>query len=192
MYLPSLVGLVGRAGSGKDRFYYSVLAQYNYVRIAFGDPVKVLSVIHLLKSYPGILEKEEQLLRVFPSLYLELFSNQKTSLSRTLQQYIGTDLARSFDENYWIKIAEELIKEKLEKGIRVTVTDVRFLNEAESIKKLGGVLVKIVGKGSYDFDDLEAKHQSESELEKIVCDYTESEFVSLIKEQRIYTPEAEK
>lgn len=191
MYLPSLVGLVGRAGSGKDRFYYSVLAQYNYVRIAFGDPVKVLSVIHLLKSYPGILEKEEQLLRVFPSLYLELFSNQKTSLSRTLQQYIGTDLARSFDENYWIKIAEKLIKEKLEKGIRVTVTDVRFLNEAESIKKLGGVLVKIVGKGSYDFDDLEAKHQSESELEKIVCDYTESEFVSLINEQKIYTPEAE-
>lgn len=188
MHLPSLVGLVGKAGSGKDRFYYSVLAQYNYVRIAFGDPVKVLSVIHLLKSYPGILEKEEQLLRVFPSLYLELFSNQKTSLSRTLQQYIGTDLARSFDENYWIKIAEELIKEKLEKGIRVTVTDVRFLNEAESIKKLGGVLVKIVGKGSYDFDDLEAKHQSESELEKIACDYTESEFVSLL-EGKFYVPQ---
>lgn len=180
MDLPNLIGLVGKAGSGKDKFYYSFLAQYNYVRIAFGDPVKVLSIVHLLKSYPGIFDKEEQLLRIFPSLYIELFSSQKTPLSRTIQQYIGTDIARNFDVNYWVKITEALIKEKLEKGIKVAVTDVRFLNEAELIKKLGGVLIRIEGKGSYN-NDFEATHQSELELDKIICDYTEKEFVDFIR-----------
>ncbi len=179
--LPNVLGLVGKAGSGKDRFYWQALAQFSYVRIAFADPLKVLSVVMLLRAYEGIDKDIKELLRVFPFVYYEVFNLEKSGLSRTLQQYLGTNIAREYDKNYWINAIKPIVEKYLEKNIKIVFTDVRFKNEAEFIKSIGGKLIKIEGQGKYAEDSAETKHASETELEEIKCDFTEKEFLALIE-----------
>lgn len=176
IYLPHVIGLVGKAGSGKDRFYWTELAKFGYVRYAFADPLKVLASIYLLRSFPNALESEN-LLRLFPSIYNEVFSDQKTDFIRNLLQYLGTDVARNYDLSYWINIARNVLKSKVSRGIRVCITDVRFKNEADFLRKeFDAVLVRIEGSGVYSSNNLLGLHESETELEDIECDYNEEGF----------------
>lgn len=176
--VPSIVGLVGKAGSGKDRFYSIYLTKLEYKQIALGDAVKVLSSILLTKSYPNLLNGNiEEILRIFPSIYQSIFHPEKSSLTRTLIQYVGTEVGRAYNENYWIDLCDPIIKHYLSKNIKIAITDVRFKNEAEYIKSLGGKIIKISGQGKYKENSLEAMHKSEMELDEIPFDYTEEEFI---------------
>ncbi len=63
---------------------------------------------------------------------------------RRLLQRIGTEAVRGIvGENTWVDIAERTI----EVGKRVVFTDVRFANEAEMIRRRGGLICKIVRPG---------------------------------------------
>ena len=182
--LPRLVGLIGKAGAGKDKFYSTVLSPY-YVKVAFADAVKVLSVYRVLKTFT--LESEEELLRVFPSVYLLFFAPKKNNFARSFLQNTGTDLVRSYDKDYWIKIADEMINKYHELGINVAVTDVRFRNEAEYILDKGGILVRIEGQGSYDKNNPLGKHQSEKEIEEIIRllpTFSKEEFLAIVEKYR--------
>jgi len=57
----------------------------------------------------------------------------------------GTDYARKFrgQEDVWLRKGLERIEEVRSKGLIPVVTDVRFPNEAQAIKDLGGTLVSI-------------------------------------------------
>ena len=61
---------------------------------------------------------------------------------RTLYQWWGTDYRRKQDPDYWVKrLFAQVKKDAPDLAI---VTDVRFPNEAESIKSAGGVLIKVI------------------------------------------------
>ena len=49
----------------------------------------------------------------------------------------------------------------------LVVTDVRFDNEANIIKELGGIIIKVKRKNKKNLD----QHKSETSIEKIKCDY---------------------
>ena len=87
-------------------------------------------------------------------------------------QYVGTDLLRDnlelimpglgkniFIHNFEIWYQEELIKNP---NICVVVSDIRFQNEADFIKKIGGIIIKIDRYNGYN-----DTHESEIELEQI-------------------------
>jgi len=174
-----VVGLVGKAGSGKDRFYYAHLAKYGYVKVALADPVKVLACHYLLNSIP--LEKERDKWTLFASVYKSVFNPNKSSLIRTLLQQIGTEIGRNqIAKSYWIDLANSIVTEYLNRNIKVAITDVRFKDEAEWIKKIGGVIIKIEGDGMYNQSDPESQHPSETEIDNIPYDFTETEFKSII------------
>ena len=177
-----LVGLVGKSGSGKDRFFSQVLAPLGYTRLSLADAVRVFSILLFTRVYEGIEKDTSSLIRVFPYLYQEMFSMNKSPLARTVQQYVGTELVkRKFDRDYWIKVLDPLVRERIERGIKVAITDIRFPEEAEYIRNNGGLLIKITGSSRYSEGEPVADHDSEKFIDQIKCHITDDRFTELLK-----------
>lgn len=172
--LPCVVGISGRAGSGKDRFYWTKLAPHNYVRVALADGVRVLASMMALRLYPGLQDNPQELLRVFPGLYAAIWGPRKEPWVRTLLQYLGTEMGRAYKEDYWVEAARPIVEAYVKEGIKVAIPDVRFPNEAEFVRSLGGVVVRVPGQGNMA-GTLQAVHASER-IEEVPYDYTEEEF----------------
>ena len=177
-----LVGLVGKSGSGKDRFFSQVLAPLGYTRLSLADAVRVFSILLFTRVYEGIEKDTSSLIRVFPYLYQEMFSMNKSPLARTAQQYVGTELVkRKFDRDYWIKVLDPLVRERIEKGIKVAITDIRFPEEAEYIRSNGGLLIKMTGSSRYSEGEPVADHDSEKLIDQIECHTTDDKFIELLR-----------
>lgn len=128
-----IIGLSGYAQSGKDSTAELLCLNYGYRRIAFADTMR------------------EALLTLNPKLdsithVSDLVSDygwdvaKKNPEVRRLLQVLGTDVGRRmFGENFWIDIALSGIKSE----DRVVISDVRFPNEGDAIRKLGGLLWRI-------------------------------------------------
>jgi hypothetical protein len=56
-------------------------------------------------------------------------------------QYIGTDLFRKEDPNFWLKIHQIKVQQNNPENTVVLVDDVRFENEASYIRNLGALLI---------------------------------------------------
>ena len=84
-------------------------------------------------------------------------------------QWWGTEYRRQLDsDTYWIERLQLTIDSLLRRGTRkIAITDVRFENEAELIHAIFGTLWKIVRDRA---DQIDARHTSESEQDRIMCD----------------------
>lgn len=95
---------------------------------------------------------------------------------RKLLQWLGTDWGRSIDENLWVNIFRDKVKALFkDSNSIVTCDDVRFDNEAKTIKLLGGVIVKIVSTKTSGRIDTKAgipSHASEVGIDSKYVDYT--------------------
>lgn len=97
---------------------------------------------YVQKKYGGLVKK------FAAPLYDILAYAQKRcrlpqSKDRRFLQYIGTEWGRdSINQNIWVDL---LVEEVLDLGpsVNVAVTDARFVNEFEALKRAGFVLVKI-------------------------------------------------
>lgn len=61
---------------------------------------------------------------------------------RKLLQWLGTDWGRSITENLWVDIWQEEVEASL--ASIITCDDLRFPNEAERVRALGGVIVRVI------------------------------------------------
>lgn len=156
------------------------------VRINFKDAL----VKELKQNFPdllrAILEEEiETAMRLDGGIEAQkvreagidgLFVN-KPPLIRTLMQNYGTEVRRGDRDSYWVdRWAESVV---LATSDHTLTDDVRFINEAQKVKDLGGILIRLnrIDKTSTD------THKSETEQAGIKCDYTitvgEGEFTEL-------------
>lgn len=62
---------------------------------------------------------------------------------RKLLQWLGTDWGRNIDENLWVNIWKEEARRHLGHGAFIVCDDVRFDNEAETVRAMGGLVVKL-------------------------------------------------
>lgn len=143
-----IIGVSGKKRSGKDTFF-NVLHKYNseYVNIKFADKLK--KICSILTGLPSKYFYDAKNYNI----YLETWGMN----IRQLMQKIGTDVFRNnFDEDVWVKSFQESLNSN-----HIVVTDVRFLNEAEWIKK-NGILIRIERNyKSFEPDN----HKSEIELD---------------------------
>jgi hypothetical protein len=190
-----IIGLVGYAGAGKDTAYALMKPQLqNYKNFKFAGklkefcsnmydmPPQTFEVYEeKMKDFSFIISVEEyhkrfkelccEVLNICDMPHLSSISlmelcskieNGMVSIETTprkILQIIGTNVFRDYySETVWIDFLEE--------GDYV-VTDVRFLNEAEKIKELGGVLVRVQNKNQPHSSFL---HESEKYIEEIKCD----------------------
>jgi hypothetical protein len=149
-----LIGISGKAGSGKDTTADFIIEYC---------------------SERGILSEKLPYAKSLKNIAKDVFGwdGKKDERGRRLLQVLGTDCARTYNNNFWLEKWLECyqnISIKNDKRTIVFVPDVRFQNEAEQILSLGGTMINIVGRSS-DLGSNE-KHISEIPLEPNLINYT--------------------
>jgi hypothetical protein len=157
-----LIAFSGKKKSGKDTcadLIAELCPKLKFCRVNFADGVyeEVACAIWPAQQY----DRESILKRI-------AYMKANKDNFRLLLQGWGTNYRRNlFGESYWI---EKYTKRHLEvpSDTVVVTTDVRFLNEANYIKSVGGTLIRVSRPDTDDFDD---KHPSECELDKYDFDF---------------------
>jgi len=128
-----IVGLSGYAQSGKDATAELLCLNYEYTRRAFADPMR-----HALKIINPYLDSVTRVADYVDDYGWDVAKHNPEV--RRLLQVFGTDFGRKMmGDDVWIKMALR----DLRPNDRIVISDVRFPNEAEAIKKLGGSVWRI-------------------------------------------------
>lgn len=116
-----LIGICGKAGSGKDTIGDYLVEQHGFDKIALADPIKRLVRDVFVLDDTTVNDRE---LREKP---LDKWGGWSV---RKLLQFIGTEMFRErIDEEIWVKSLWYRIKDFPEKNY--VVTDMRFPNELD-------------------------------------------------------------
>jgi hypothetical protein len=128
----SLVGFAGPMGCGKS----TAIEELRKEAGLHGRPVV------LVKFAQPLYDIQEYIYQRISSVILRGTGFTK---DRKLLQWIGTEWGRGMDESLWIKLwAKEV--DRIQNEYRdpiIVCDDVRFDNEAEMFKNLGGVIIQI-------------------------------------------------
>lgn len=142
-----LIGMAGKAGSGKTYLAKHALLPIGFVPLAVANHFKVDAVVR--DGAP--LD--------------EVFFTAKSDETREMLQQRGTEQGRHvYGEDIWVRTMEAWVAAFVAAGVhRFVVTDVRFPNEADWVKQLGGKLVRVLGRGG--LEGPLAFHPSETALD---------------------------
>jgi len=151
----TLVGLVGTKGVGKD-----TVGDYlaGYTKRAFATPIKQACAI-LFDLPPHIFEGDDK----------ELCDERHGMSPRQMLQMVGTDFFRDkVDADFWIKHFQHWYSQH--QSDNIVVTDLRFQNEVDAIKDLGGIVVRITrphGTGRHTIVDTHVTEQGVATLQGV-------------------------
>lgn len=149
---PIIIGLIGKKKSGKDTIASMMLD------ILHDDPEKINIV--MTTSFAAALKKE---VCEGCGISYEYLTEHKDNFRLILQGW-GTNFRRQLcGEDYWVKKVESEIL-MLNNTDYVIITDVRFQNEADMIKKMSGYLIRVFRDKTDDYTDL---HPSEEQMDLI-------------------------
>jgi hypothetical protein len=165
--MTQIIGLVGFKHSGKSTAATHLEQKYGFVRHNFKDAL----IEELKEKFPDLLREIKQqwvneMIRsgaTFDVYNYDLFE-WKPPLMRALMQNYGTEVRRKDDPDYWVK---EWGKKSFS-GHNIVCDDVRFLNEAQAVRDLGGIIIRLVR------TDITTggEHVSETEQLQIPADHT--------------------
>lgn len=136
-----IVGLLGWIGSGKGTAG-DILSEIGFRKESFAGPVKdAVSVIFGWDR--ELLEGDTVESREFRE-QKDLWWSEKfgfTVTPRLMLQQIGTECTRKvIHDSIWISAFEKRIRETKD---HIVITDVRFNNEIDFVKSLGGTLIQV-------------------------------------------------
>ena len=139
------IGLLGNIGSGKNTVA-QYLATKACIPISFAGPLKDLCA-SIFGWERELLEGETEESRQFRES-VDLYWSKQLSIPeftpRLALQLIGTDVMRNhFHENIWINSLEYRVKKLHHKNQCVVISDCRFRNEVDLIKKVGGTIILV-------------------------------------------------
>ena len=155
-----IIGIAGKKFSGKDTLGRYLVEQYEYEQIAYADPLKEIGKLFGFNDEQLYGKKKEDI-----DDFWEI-------TPRHFLQFVGTDLFRNVSdklcpkmgENTWTNIVKKRIQENPNK--HYVITDVRFPNEAQLVKELGGTIIKLQRENQNN--DL---HASEALIDALPADF---------------------
>lgn len=133
-----VLGIAGKKGVGKDTIANYLVNNYGFVKVAYADKVKDVA-----RSLGWDGKKDER--------------------GRRLLQRLGTDVAREYDIDIWVKATFKVIGVMSQLYDKFVIPDVRFQNEVDAIHESGGLVILIGAK----WQDNKDSHPSERELNYI-------------------------
>lgn len=164
----SIIGITGKIGSGK-----TTLAEYfkakGYTEYSMAGPLKKIGEIFHFPPHQ-LYGTQEQKMEI----------NEDWGISgRYFLQKFGTEVCRValpqaipemklYDTTLWCRLFEIECKKNLTTDY--VVPDVRFLDEADTITRLGGTIIRLVR--DINTTGSEYQHASETEQEIIIPNYT--------------------
>jgi len=125
-----IIGLGFQARSGKDTVADFLVENHSFTKIAFADALKEGAAV------------------IFGLDHDQLYGDKKDVVDefwedtpRNILQKMGTEcMRRGYRDDLWVKCVERAIRLH---ELNWVITDVRFPNEAEAIKKWGGFLARV-------------------------------------------------
>jgi hypothetical protein len=162
-----LIGLAGRAGSGKDTAGEYLAKNYMMEHTFFAKPIKEGCRVMF-----GLTDEQ-------------LYGSQKETVipeygcsPRQIMQWAGTEFGRNLvHPDIWlmrVRHVWDAIQATADETFHggLVVTDVRFENEAALIRELGGTVVHVVRDRTPDVADHSSEAGIEFKLGDIRCDNT--------------------
>ncbi len=164
-----LIGISGKIGSGKSTASEYLTEYHGYEEYAFALPLKEVAVCL------GFEESE-----VYGTQEDKMKENSFWGVSgRKFMQVFGSEICRDYlpkvlpemklnGLTIWARLFEHYLeKTKSESDQRVVISDVRFKDESDVIKKNGGIVIKLIRP-----DEKSDEHQSETSIDKVEQDIT--------------------
>lgn len=150
---PRLIGLSGYATAGKDSVAEVLIRLYGHKRVAFADKLK--SFVREVNPYVAFPTSDKVRAAELVDSLGDTEAKKHDEYRRVLQ-VIGTTVREYFGRDTWVDAALNQTSDDY-----VVVTDVRFQNEAQRIKDLGGIMLRVQRPGVGPAND----HISEHDLD---------------------------
>jgi hypothetical protein len=139
-----IVGVCGFIGSGKDTIADYLVNFHEFRRDSFANSLKdaVSAVFGWDRTMLEGRTKEAREWREQVDPWWAERLSMPTLTPRWVLQYWGTEVCRrGFHDDIWIASLENKLRTTKD---NVVISDVRFPNEVESIKKAGGIVVRVI------------------------------------------------
>lgn len=150
------------AGYLKDSIIQLMGATYKVTTLALAQPIKQFAMDYLGLNKHQCYDQEGK----------AEYNTFWGMTNREILQKIGTDAMRNgFHPDVWVKITELRIKKSIKEGSFWIVTDVRFPNECEMIRRCGGIVVSMMRPSVEPTVPLDQVHPSELKLHSDMIDY---------------------
>lgn len=142
---PRLIALCGPAGVGKSEVCEQLVRQRQmiWVRVSFAQPLK--NMMRTLYEHAGLDDGE---------IHERLFGNIKETPDpilggtspRSAMQTLGTEWGRDLvRQDLWVSLFKKSAQRWLNAGVNVVVDDLRFPNEADAVRDMGGEIWQVRG-----------------------------------------------
>lgn len=160
--LPSLIGLNGRARSGKDTAANFLVKNYGYEKVAWADVLRDCA-----RAVNPIIGHQVWWRGGLPVRWAHLYDDLGYEAAkdhpvfgpefRRVLLTMGTEMGRNIlGEDTWVNA----LLNRLDPGKRYVFADTRFVNEASAVTERGGAVLRILRNGLPQID-----HPSETGLD---------------------------
>jgi hypothetical protein len=167
-----IIAFAGTKQSGKTTCATNILNHWKSTTVNqkvkiynFADPLKRDICMNIL----GLTEQQCYGEDCFKNTLTDIVWDNKQLTAREVMQFVGTDIFRKMKNNVWADAT--LIKINNEKPSLAVIADCRFPNEVESVKKAGGIVVRLTRK------PFSSDHASEVALEQINYDWNNFDII---------------
>ncbi len=160
-----LVGLCGGIGCGKSTAAEHLMEDYGFEELSFAQKLKDVCADLFNIPKENLFGTQEQKTEPIPHLgvvpstvaYMGHPWGARVSqpwTGRWVLEWMGTNACRTVWEPVWIESVRKQVEDARENGygfgnpVRHVVSDVRFQNEADMIRQLGGIVVRVEVEGA--------------------------------------------
>lgn len=168
-----IIGIIGKAGAGKDTVAEMIIEEYSISKTNVSDSKIKRPVSYRPFNIAKFADGLKRSCAAITGLQSDYFYDRSNygyviySLGitvRELMQKVGTGLRETVDKDIWVKTALM----KCAQNLNYVFTDVRFPNEVEAIRNLGGMIIHII-RNDYEDESLKSEesknHISETALD---------------------------